>query len=87
MRKRYSEVKILEVIKEYQSGVTAIEVCRKHGISKATLYKWNSQYQGMSQSDIANLKILREENRKLKALVADLSLDNVILKESLQKKF
>lgn len=87
MRKKYSETKILEIIKEYQSGVNAIEISRKHGIAKTTLYGWNKQYQGMSLSDVSELKILKEENRKLKELCANLSLDNLILKESLQKKF
>jgi putative transposase len=84
---RYSEAKILEVLKEYNSGVTALEVCRKHNISRSALYKWSNKYRDMSLSDISKLKILSEENRKLKELCANLSLDNLILKESLQKKF
>ena len=87
MFKKHSESKILSVLKEYQSGIGSLELCRKHGISKATLYKWKSKYQDMSLSDISRLKILTEENRKLKELCANLSLDNHILKESLQKKF
>lgn len=84
---RYSETKILEVLKEYNSGIGALEVCRKYKIARATLYKWNSKYKDMSLSDIAKLKTLSEENRKLKELCANLSLDNLILKEGLQKKF
>ena len=84
--KQYSEAKILEVLKEYNSGVGGLEVCRKHNIAKSTLYKWSNKYRDMSLSDISKLKILSEENRKLKELCANLSLDNLILKESLQKK-
>lgn len=87
MKKKHSEAKILEALKEYNSGIAALEVCRKHGISKATLYNWNGKYRDMSLSDISKLKIITEENRKLKELCANLSLDNLILKESLQKKF
>ncbi len=87
MFKKHNESKILAVLREYQSGIGSLELCRKHGISKATLYKWKSKYQDMSLSDISRLKILAEENRKLKELCANLSLDNHILKESLQKKF
>ncbi|NBV06829.1 MAG: transposase [Proteobacteria bacterium] len=85
--KQYSESKILEVLKEYNSGVSGLEVCRKYNIAKSTLYKWSNKYRDMSLSDISKLKILAEENRKLKELCANLSLDNLILKESLQKKF
>lgn len=85
--RQYSEAKILEVLKEYNSGICALEVCRKHNIGKSTLYKWSNKYRDMSLSDISKLKILAEENRKLKELCANLSLDNLILKESLQKKF
>ncbi len=87
MRKKYSEAKILEIIKEYQSGVSGVELSRKYGIARGTLYGWNKQYQDMSLSDISELKILKEENRRLKQLCANLSLDNLILKEGLQKKF
>lgn len=85
--KQYSEAKILEVLKEYNSGIAALEVCRRHNIAKSTLYKWGNKYRDMSLSDISKLKMLSEENRKLKELCANLSLDNLILKESLQKKF
>ena len=61
MFKKHSESKILSVLKEYQSGIGSLELCRKHGISKATLYKWKSKYQDMSLSDISRLKILTEE--------------------------
>lgn len=87
MRKKYSEVKILGIIKEYQSGASGVELSRKYGIARGTLYGWNKQYQDMSLSDISELKILKEENRRLKQLCANLSLDNLILKEGLQKKF
>jgi putative transposase len=87
MSTKFSEAKILEVLKEYNSGINALEVCRKHAVGKSTLYKWNNKYRDMTLSDISKLKILSEENRKLKELCANLSLDHLILKESLQKKF
>jgi putative transposase len=88
MFKKYSESQILAILKEYQTGtINSLELCRKHGISRSALYKWKNQYHDMSLSDISKLKILAEENKKLKELCANLSLDNHILKESLQKKF
>jgi putative transposase len=72
--KQYSESKILEVLKEYNSGVGALEMCRKNNIAKSTLYKWSNKYRDMSFSDISKLKILSEENRKLKELCANFSL-------------
>ena len=77
--KQYSESKILEVLKEYNSGVNGLEICRKRNIAKSTLYKWSNKYRDMSLSDISNLKILAEEKRKLKELCANLSLDNDIV--------
>lgn len=84
---KYSEVKIFEILKEYKSGVSVLEICRKHGISKSTLYKWRNKYQDMELSDIQRLKSLTEENRRLKEICANLNLDNLILKEALEKNF
>jgi len=64
MRKKFSEAKIFEALKEYNSGVSALEVCRKYGVGKSTLYNWQAKYRDMSLSDIAKLKILTEENRR-----------------------
>jgi putative transposase len=68
-------------------GVTNIDICRKYGISEQTFYRWKSKYGGMEVSDAMRLKVLEDENRKLKGLVADLSLDNKILKDLLGKNF
>ena len=84
---RYSEVKIFEILKEYKSGISTLEICRKHGVSRATLYKWKGKYSDMELSDIRKLKSLLEENKKLKEVCANLSLDNLILKEALEKNF
>jgi putative transposase len=79
-RKRYTEEQIIAVMKEAQAGIPATELCRKHGISSPTFYKWKSKYAGMEPSDLRKMRILEEENRKLKHLVADLTLDNQALK-------
>jgi len=68
-------------------GIKNIDVCRKYGISEQTFYNWKSKYGGMEVSDAMRLKGLEDENRKLKGLVADLSLDNKILKDLLEKNF
>ena len=80
-RKRYTEEQIIAVLKEAQSGMTTLDVCRKHGISDATFYKWRSKYGGLEISEARRLRVLEEENRKLKRLVADQALDILALKE------
>jgi putative transposase len=79
-RKRYTEEQIIAVLKEAQAGVSALELCRKHGISSPTFYKWKAKYSGMEVSDVRKLRQLEDENRRLKHLVADLTLDNQALK-------
>jgi len=86
-RSRFSEEQIIGVLKEHQAGMTAAELCRKHGISDATFYKWRSKYGGMEVSDAKKLKGLEDENRKLKKLLAEQMLDNSTLKEMLAKNF
>jgi putative transposase len=81
VRKGYSEEQIIAVLKEAQAGTPVLELCRKHGISDCTFYKWRSKYGGLEISDARRLKILEEENRKLKRLVADQALDILALKE------
>lgn len=87
MSKRYSEEQIVAVLKEAESGMKTMDICRKHGISDATFYKWKAKYAGMEISDLRKMKALEEENSRLKQIVADLSLDNRALKDVLSKKF
>lgn len=79
-RKRYTEEQIIAVLKEAQAGVSTQELCRKHGMSDATFYKWKAKYSGMEVSDVRKMRQLEDENRRLKHLVADLTLDNQALK-------
>lgn len=78
---------IMGVLKEAEAGVKASELCRKYGISDATFYKWKNKYSGMSMNDAKRLKQVEEENRRLKQIVADQTLDNRVLKELLSKNF
>jgi putative transposase len=86
-RSRFSEEQIIGILKEHQAGLSAQDLCRKHGISDATFYKWRSKYGGMDISDARRLKALEEENRKLKKLLAESMLDAATLKEMLGKNF
>ena len=74
-------------MKDHQVGMSAADLCRQHGISDATFYKWRSKYGGMEVSQARKLKVLEEENRKLKKLLAEQMLDNSTLKEMLGKNF
>ena len=87
MKKRYSEEQIIRILNEAEAGVKVAELCRKHGMSDATYYNWKAKYGGMTVSDAKRLKSLEEENRSLKRLVADLSLDKQALKAVIEKKF
>ena len=84
-KSKFSEHQIVAILKQGESGASIDEICREHGISRSTYYKWKSKYGGMEASDLARLKQLEEENRQLKAMYAELSLDNRILKEALEK--
>ena len=87
MRKtKFTEQQILQILKEYETGLTANEVSRKYNINKNTLYNWKNKYSGMESSDIKKLKHLEEENAKLKRLYADMSLENHALKDLIAKK-
>ncbi len=88
MRKqRYSEEQIAFVLKQAELGAPVEEVCRKIGVSEQTFYRWKLKFSGMLPSDMRRLRQLEEENTKLKKLVADLSLDKVMLQDVLSKKF
>ena len=86
-RSRFSEEQIIGILKEHQSGLGAKELCRKHGISDATFYKWRSKYGGMEVSDARRLKTLESENAKLKKMLAEQMMDVVTLNEMLGKNF
>jgi putative transposase len=86
MRKsRFTEAQIIGMIKEQEAGLPTADLCRKHGLSPATFYKLKAKYGGMDLSDAKRLKQLEDENTKLKRLVADVMLDNVVLKDLLGK--
>jgi putative transposase len=86
-RQRYSEEQIIGILKEAEAGVPLADLVRKHGISTASFYAWRKKYSGMEVSDAKKLRALEDENRRLKKLVADLSLDNQLLKEISEKKW
>ena len=86
MRKsRFTEAQIIGMLKEQEAGIATAEVCRRHGLSPATFYKLKAKYGGMDLSDARRLKQLEDENAKLKRLLADAMLDNVVLKDLLGK--
>lgn len=88
MRKsRFSEEQIIVILREQEGGQATKDVCRRHGISEATFYKWKSKFGGMDVSDAKRLKALEDENARLKKLVADLSLDNAMLKDVNSRKW
>ena len=86
-RSRFSEEQIIGILKEHQAGATAADLCRKHGVSDATFYKWRSKCGGMEVSDAKKLKALEAENAKLKKLLAEQMMDVSTLKEMLGKNF
>ena len=86
MRKsRFTEAQIIGMLKEQEAGMATAEVCRRHGLSPATFYKLKAKYGGMDVSDAQRLRALEDENGKLKRLLADAMLDNVVLKDLLGK--
>lgn len=87
MKKRFTEEKIIGVLKEAEAGMKVAEVCRKHGISDATYYNWKSKFGGMTVSEAQRLKALEAENAKLKKLLAESLLDNAALKDVLGRKW
>ena len=86
-KSRFTEEQIIGVLKEHQAGLSAAELCRKHGISDATFYNWRSKYGGMEVSEAKRLKQLEDENAKLKRLLAESVMDVSTLREMLGKNF
>ena len=84
-RSRFSEEQIIGILREHEAGVATPELCRRHGISDATFYKWKAKYGSMEVSDAKRLKGLEDENRRLKKLLAEAMLDNAALKDLLGK--
>ena len=83
---RFTESQIVTILKEAEAGVSLEDLSRQHGFSKATYYKWKAQYGGMDVSALKRLKELEEENRRLKQMYAELSLEHKALKEIVEKK-
>lgn len=86
-RTRFTEEQIIAILKEQEAGVPVADLCRKHGVSNASIYKWKAKYGGMDVSEARRLKALEEENARLKKLLADSMLDNAALKDLLGKKW
>lgn len=87
MKRRFTDEQIIGMIKEHEAGVKAADLCRKHGISDATFYKYKARFGGMTVSDVKKLRALEDENTRLKRLLADTMLDNAALKDLATKNF
>lgn len=85
-KSRYSENQIIQILKEAEAGKKTPDLCREYGISATTFNNWKAKYGGMKSSDVKRLRELEEENRRLKKMFAELSLDHQILKEVIEKK-
>ena len=86
-RSRFNEEQIIAILKEQEAGMATAEVCRRHGISSATFYKWKSKFGGLDVSEARQLRSLQEENSRLKRLLAEAMLDNAVLKDLASKKW
>ena len=85
-RSRFTESQIVRILREVEGGRMVKDVCREYGMSDATYYNWKAKYGGMEVSDVKRLKELENENRRLKQMYADLSLENRVLKDAIEKK-
>jgi len=86
-RSRFTEEQVIGILREQEAGVATAEVCRRHGVSSATFYKWKAKFGGLDVSEARRLKTLEDENARLKRMLADAMLDNVALKDLLGKKW
>ena len=86
-RSRFSEGQIIGILREHEAGAATADVCRKHGISSGTFYKWKAKFGGLDVSDAKRLKALEDENAKLKKLLAETMLNNAILKDINSRKW
>jgi len=85
-KSKFTESQIVKILKEAEAGVSVEDLMRQHGFSRATFYKWKAKYSGMDVSELKRLKALEEENRRLKQMYADLSLEHEVLKDIIEKK-
>lgn len=85
-RTRYTETQIINILKEAETGIPVTELSRKHGFSQSAFYKWKTKYSGMDTSALRRMKELEEENRRLKQMYAELSLEHQALKDIVEKK-
>jgi putative transposase len=85
-KSRFTEVQIMSVLRQAEGGMAIADLCREHGISNATFYQWRSKFGGMDASMITEMKTIQDENRRLKKMFAELSMQNELLKEALGKK-
>lgn len=83
---KFTEAQIVGMLRQYESGVKVTDICRNHGIKTSTFYSWKRKYGGMDAEQLKELKSLQQENRRLKQMYADLSLDHRILKDIIEKK-
>jgi len=86
-RSRFSEEQIIAILKEHEAGIPTADVCRRHGISSATFYKYKAKFGGLDVSEARRLRALEDENAKLKKLLAEAMLDNAVLKDLTSKKW
>lgn len=85
-KKRFTPEQIAAILKEFDNGKTVLEIIRTHGVSKASFYKWRERYGGMNSDELKRMKVLEEENRRLKHMYAELALDLKLAKEIIEKK-
>jgi putative transposase len=86
-KSKFTESEIFNMLKQAESGLAVVDICREHGISGATFYKWKAKYGGMDTSMMKRLRELEDENHRLKRMYANAQMDNEVLKEALTKKF